>query len=112
MEYIFKMISRARDAAAQRNVSVPALNDLPNLFAKLSFRLKSGRRRQKGRHGSVLTFRVKYLPSIEGGYGREDIPIEMFYEPFFSPDNLPTSDSRFFRVAVKLDLRTDNCLRC
>ncbi len=105
LEYIFRIISRARDAAAKRNVSVPALDDLPKLFASLSFRVKSGRRRQKGRHGSVLTFKVKYSPSVGAGYEREDIPIEMFYEPFFSADNLPTSDSRFFRVAMKLDLR-------
>jgi hypothetical protein len=108
LEYIFRIISRARDAAAKRNVSVPALDDLPKLFASLSFRVKSGRRRQKGRHGSVLTFKVKYSPSIGGGYEREDIPIEMFYEPLFSADNLPTSDSRFFRVAMKLDRTSDS----
>ncbi len=105
LDYIFRIISRARDAAAKRNVSVPALDDLPKLFARLSFRVKSGRRRQKGRHGSVLTFKVKYSPSVGGSYEREDIPIEMFYEPFFTVDNLPTSDSRFFRVAMKLDRR-------
>jgi hypothetical protein len=69
--------------------------------------VKSGRRRQKGRHGSVLTFKVNYSPSPGGNYQRQDVPIESFYEPFFSPDNLPTSDSRFFRVALKLDLRGD-----
>jgi hypothetical protein len=106
LEYIFKIISRARDAAARRNVSVPALDGLPEHFAKLTFRVKSGRRRQKGRHGSVLTFKVKYAPAFGGNHEREDVPIETFYEPFFSPDNLPTSDSRFFRVAMKLDLRS------
>jgi hypothetical protein len=106
LEYIFKIISRARDAAARRNVSVPALDGLPELFARLTFRVRSGRRRQKGRHGSVLTFKVKYAPPFGGNHQREDVPIEMFYEPFFSPDNLPTSDSRFFRVAMKLDLRS------
>jgi hypothetical protein len=105
LEYIFKIISRARDAAAKRNVSVPALDGLPELFSRLTFRVKSGRRRQKGRHGSVLTFKVKYSPPVGGNYERENVPIETFYEPFFSPDNLPTSDSRFFRVAMKLDLR-------
>jgi len=105
LEYIFKIISRARDAAARRNVSVPALDGLPELFSRLTFRVKSGRRRQKGRHGSVLTFKVKYAPPVGGTHQREDVPIDMFYEPFFSPDNLPTSDSRFFRVAMKLDRR-------
>jgi hypothetical protein len=108
LEYIFKIISRARDAAAKRNVSVPALEILPELFARLTFRVKSGRRRQKGRHGSVLTFKVKYSPSIGGNYERESIPIETFYEPFFSADKLPTSDSRFFRVAMKLELRAND----
>ena len=105
LEYIFKIISRARDAAARRDIWVPALQGLPALFSRLTFRVRSGRRRQKGRHGSVLTFRVKYSPSPSGSYEREDVPIESFYEPFFSPDSLPTSDSRFFRVALKLDLR-------
>jgi len=105
LEYIFKIISRARDAAAKRNVSIPALDDLPGLFSRLTFRVKSGRRRQKGRHGSVLTFKVKYSPSIGGSYQRESIPIEAFYEPSFPAADLPTPDSRFFRVAIKLDLR-------
>jgi hypothetical protein len=110
LEYIFKIISRARDAAAKRNISVPVLEGLPDLFSKLTFRVKSGRRRQKGRHGSVLTFKVNYSPSPGGSYERQDVPIESFYEPFFSPDNLPTSDSRFFRVALKLDLREHGLL--
>jgi hypothetical protein len=105
LEYIFKIISRARDAAAKRNVSVSALGNLPELFSRLTFRVKSGRRRQKGRHGSVLTFKVNYSPSAGGGFQRESVPIEAFYEPFFSGSNMPTSDSRFFRVAMKLDLR-------
>jgi hypothetical protein len=109
LEYIFKIISRARDAAAKRNVSVPVLEGLPELFSRLTFRVKSGRR-QKGRHGSVLTFKVRYSPSPGGRYEREDVPIDTFYEPFFSPDDLPTSDSRFFRVALKLDLRGSDFL--
>jgi hypothetical protein len=107
LEYVFRIISRARDAAAKRNVSVPVLEGLSDPFSKLTFRVKSGRRRQKGRHGSVLTFKVKYSPSPGGNYEREDIPIDIFYEPFFSRDNFPTSDSRFFRVALKLDLREE-----
>jgi len=105
LEYIFQIISRTRDAAAKRNVSVSALDNLPDLFSRLTFRVISGRRRQKGRHGSVLTFKVNYAPSVGGGFLRESVPIEAFYEPFFSGVNLPTSDSRFFRVAMKLDLR-------
>jgi len=105
LENIFKIIARARDAAARRNVAVPALDDLPELFSRLAFRVKSGRQRQKGRHGSVLTFKVNCSQPAGGTFPRENIPIEAFYEPIFSAANLPTSDSRFFRVAIKLDLR-------
>jgi hypothetical protein len=51
----------------------------------------------------VLTFKIKYSPP-GGGCQRESIPIEDFYKPFFA-DKLPSPDSRFFRVAMKLDLR-------
>jgi hypothetical protein len=60
--------------------------------------------RQKGRHGSILIFKIYCSSYDSGGFKREGIPIEQFYAPFFSGDDLPTSDSRFFRVAVKLDL--------
>ena len=105
LEYIFKIISRARETAAKRNVSVPVLENLPELFSKLAFRVKSGRQRQKGRHGSVLTFKVNCRQPVGGTFQRENISIEAFYEPIFSAENLPTPDSRFFRVAIKLDLR-------
>lgn len=105
LEDIFKIISRARDTAAKRNVSVLTLDKLPELFSRLAFRVKSGRQRQKGRHGSVLTFKVHYSPTIGGGFQRESIPIEAFYEPLFPADKMPPSDSRFFRVAMKLDMR-------
>jgi hypothetical protein len=105
LENIFKIISRARDAAARRHVAVPALDDLPELFSRLTFRVKSGRQRQKGRHGSVLTFKVNCAHPAGGTFPRKSIPIEAFYEPIFSAVNLPSSDSRFFRVAIKLDLR-------
>ena len=62
------------------------------------------RQRQKGRHGSILTFKINCSSRDSDGFQRESIPIEQFYAPFFSGDDLPTSDSRFFRVAVKLDL--------
>lgn len=105
LDYIFKIIVHARDEAARRNVSVPGLDGLPQLFAKLTFRVRSGRRHRAGRHGSVLTFKVRYSPAPRGNYDKESVPIESFYEPFFPEDRLPTSDSRFFRVAMKLDLR-------
>jgi hypothetical protein len=105
LEYIFKIIAHARDEAARRNVSVPGLDGLPQLFDKLTFRVRSGRRHRRGRHGSVLTFKVRYSPTPRGHYEKESVPIESFYEPFFPEDRLPPSDSRFFRVAMKLDLR-------
>jgi hypothetical protein len=105
LEDVFKIILRARNAAMKQRVAVPGLDNLPELFSRLSFRVKSGRLRQKGRHGSILTFKINYPPHDSGGFQRESIPIEQFYAPFFSGDDLPTSDSRFFRVAVKLDLR-------
>jgi hypothetical protein len=87
LENIFKIISRARerarDAATRQHVAIPLFDTLPDLFSKLTFCVKTGRQRRKGRHGSVLTFK----------------------EPVFSRASLPNPDSRFFRVAVKLDLR-------
>jgi hypothetical protein len=105
LENIFKIISRARAAAVKRNVAVPALDNLPELFSRLTFRVRTGRQRQKGRHGSVLTFKVDCSQPVGGTFPRRSIPIEAFYEPIFSAVNLPPSDSRFFRVAMKLDLR-------
>jgi hypothetical protein len=105
LENVFKIILRARNAAMKQKVTVPGLDNLPELFSRLAFRVKSGRMRQKGRHGSILTFKIKWSSHDSGGFQRESIPIEQFYAPFFSGDDLPTSDSRFFRVAVKLDLR-------
>ena len=66
---------------------------------------RTGRQRQKGRHGSVLTFKVDCSQRGGGTFPRRSVPIEAFYEPIFSAVNLPPSDSRFFRVAMKLDLR-------
>jgi len=105
LENIFKIVSRARDAAVKRNVAVPALDNLPELFFRLTFRVRTGRQRQRGRHGSVLTFKVDCSQPVGGTFPRRNIPIEAFYEPIFSAVNLPPSDSRFFRVAMKLDLR-------
>jgi hypothetical protein len=104
LEDILKIISHARQTAAKQDVSVPGLDNLPDLFSKLTFRIRSGRQRQKGPHGSVLTFKVNYFEN--GRYKREPVPHNTFYEPFFSTENLPSPDSRFFRVAMKLDLRT------
>jgi hypothetical protein len=67
--------------------------------------VKSGRQRQKGPHGSVQTFKLDCTQSAGGTFPRRTVPKEAFYEPVFSGPNLPPPDSRFFRVAVKLDLR-------
>jgi hypothetical protein len=105
LENIFKIISRSREAAAKLKLAVPGLDGLPELFSRLTFRVRTGRQRQKGRHGSVLTFKVHWTSSASGTFQKVNVPIETFYEPLFSGDSLPTSDSRFFRVAMKLDLR-------
>jgi len=105
LENIFKIISRARDAAIKRNVAVPGLDNLPELFSRLTFRVRTGRQRKKGPHGSVLTFKIDCSQPAGGTFPRKSVPIEAFYEPIFSAINLPPSDSRFFRVAMKLDLR-------
>jgi hypothetical protein len=105
LEKIFKIIWRARNEAIKRNLAIPAFDRLPELFSRLTFRVRTGRQRQKGRHGSVSTFKVDGSQSVGGTFPRESIPIEAFYDPIFSANNLPPSDSRFFRVAIKLDLR-------
>jgi hypothetical protein len=106
LENIFKIIARAREPAARLRPAIPGLEDLPDLFSRLTFRVKTGRQRQKGRHGSVLTFKVTWpLQEARGTFRKKNVPIETFYEPVFSGANMPTSDSRFFRVAMKLDLR-------
>ncbi len=105
LENVFKIIARARDVAGRLRSVIPVLHDLPDLFSKLTFRVKTRRQRQRGRHGSVLTFKVVCSQPSGGTFQRKSVPIEAFYEPLFSGDNMPTSDSRFFRVAMKLDLR-------
>jgi hypothetical protein len=81
---------------------------LDYLLSKMAFRVKSGRERSEGRHGSVSTFQVKLLPLDDRrGYMRKAITIEDFYAPHFLNTSLPPSDSRFFRVCIKLDLRGD-----
>ena len=100
LEDIFKIISRARKAALRHKVVVPGLNNLPQLFSHLAFRVRSGRRRREGWHGSVLTFQVVWLPPDAVTFRREDIPFRAFYGPNFSEDDLPPPDSRFFRVAM------------
>jgi hypothetical protein len=105
LENIFKIIARARDVAARLKPAIPVLDVLPDLFSKLTFRVRTGRQRQKGRHGSVLTFKVDCTQPVGGIFPKSHVPFEAFYEPVFSGANLPTPDSRFFRVAVKLDLR-------
>jgi hypothetical protein len=108
LEDVLKIISRARSSAIKRGVAVPGLDNLPQLFSRLTFRVKSGRRRQKGVHGSVVTFKVNWLPPDAVAFQRVDIPFRQFYEPSFSDGDLPTSDSRFFRVAMRLDSSADN----
>jgi hypothetical protein len=102
LEKVFKIIARARDKAATLRPAIPALANLPDLFARLTFRVRTGRHRQKGRQGSVVTFKVTWP------FQKKSIPIEAFYEPVFSATNMPTPDSRFFRVAMKIDLRDSN----
>jgi hypothetical protein len=105
LENIFKIISRAREATVRLNLAIPGLDKLPELFSRLTFRVRTGRQRQKGRHGSVLTFKVHWTPAPGGTFQRKTVPFEAFYEPVFSGATVPTSDSRFFRVAMKLDMR-------
>lgn len=105
LENIFKIISRARDVAAKLGLVIPGLDNVPMLFSRLTFRVKTGRQRQKGRHGSVLTFKLHCTQPTGGTFQRRSVPVETFYEPVFSGANLPPPDSRFFRVAMKLDLR-------
>jgi hypothetical protein len=102
---IFKIISRAREAGAKLNLAIPGLANLPELFSKLTFRVRTGRQRKRGWHGSVLTFKIDWAPSPSGAYQPRPVPYEAFYEPAFSGPAVPTPDSRFFRVAMKLDLR-------
>jgi hypothetical protein len=108
LEDVFKIISRARSAALKRGVMVPGLDDLPGLFSRLTFRVKSGRRRQKGPHGSVVTFKINWLPPDGVAFQRMDVPFHEFYEPSFSDRDRPTSDSRFFRVSMRLDATAHN----
>jgi hypothetical protein len=105
LEYIFQIISRARESAARLHLAIPGLDKLPELFSRLTFRVRTGRERQRGRHGSVMTFKVHWAPSPGGTYEKKMIPFEAFYEPVFTGGTVPPPDSRFFRVAVKLDLR-------
>jgi hypothetical protein len=105
LENIFRIIARARDVAARLKPAIPVLDVLPDLFSKLTFRVRTGRQRQKGRHGSVLTFKVNCTQPVGGTFPKSHVPFESFYEPVFSGTNMPTPDSRFFRVAMKLDLR-------
>lgn len=106
LEDILRIITRAWSVAGSKGVHVPGLSNLSYIFSKMAFRVKSGRERGEGKHGSVSTFRVKLLPQDDKrAYMREAITITDFYSPHFIDDNLPPSDSRFFRVCIKLDLR-------
>jgi hypothetical protein len=105
LEKVFRIIARARDKAVILRHTIPVLEDLPDLFKRLTFRVKTGRHRQKGRHGSVLTFKVMSPQPGGGPFQRKSIPVEAFYEPVFPGTGMPPPDSRFFRVAMKIDLR-------
>jgi hypothetical protein len=106
LEDIIKIIVRAWKASISYGMNVPGLSNIDYLLNRMSFRVRSGRERGEGRHGSVSTFQVKLLPYEDRRhYARKSITIEEFYEPHFVQEDLPPSDSRFFRVCIKLDLR-------
>ena len=105
LEDIVKIISRARRTAAGKGVDIPYLTNVSDLFSKLSFRIKSGRDRGKGQHGLVSTFKIDIDPPNGKLFERVPIPIAEFYAPYFTDNSMPPSDSRFFSVAVKIDLR-------
>jgi hypothetical protein len=108
LEDIIRIVVRAWKACVSRGISVPGLSNLDYLLSRMAFRVKSGRERSEGRHGSVSTFRVKLLSLDDRrGYMRKAIAIEDFYAPHFLNASFPPSDSRFFRVCIKLDLRGD-----
>lgn len=108
LEDVLKILVRAWKASINHGINVPGLSNLEHLVSRMAFRVKSGRERGEGRHGSVSTFQVKLLPYDDRrAYTRKSITIEDFYSPHFMDTNLPPSDSRFFRVCIKLDLRGD-----
>lgn len=105
LEDILRILSRAYAAANARQVKVPGLTNLSDLLSKMAFRVKSGRERGEGQHGSVTTFKVRFLQNNHMRMERDPISICEFYSPHFSENSFPPSDSRFFRVSLKLDLR-------
>jgi hypothetical protein len=108
LEDILRIVVRAWKNSVSKGVSIPGLSNLDYMLSRMAFRVKSGRERGEGRHGSVSTFRVKLLPADDRrGFMRKSISIEDFYSPHFLNTPLPPSDSRFFRVCIKLDLRED-----
>jgi hypothetical protein len=108
LDDIIRIVVRAWKASVSHGITVPGLSNLDYLMSRMAFRVKSGRERGEGRHGSVSTFRVKLLPIDDRrGYTRKSIMIDDFYSPHFVTTALPPSDSRFFRVCIKLDLREE-----
>lgn len=105
LEDIIKILVRARNETITTGREIPGLVDAPEILSKVTFRVKSGRRGQ-GEQASVSTFKVRFLPpNNRRGYEKELISLQEFYEPYFADGVYPAPDSRFFRVAIKLDLR-------
>ena len=104
LEQIFSIIGRAKRNTDEAGIFIPGLSNADELFGKLAFRVRTGRDRSAGRHGSVSTFRVNYNRS--GKFRRAPMTLRDFYDPYFSDSVIPLSDSRFFRVAMKVDLRS------
>lgn len=104
LEQIFSIIGKAKKSAAESAIFIPGLSNVGDLFKKLMFRVRTGRDRGSGKNGTVSTFRITY--DNNGKYKRLPVPLSDFYAPYFSGGATPLSDSRFFRVSMKIDLRS------
>jgi hypothetical protein len=106
LEDVFKIIARARNESIARDLLIPGLIDAPELLSAVCFRVKSGRRANSDQMGSVTSFRVQILPpNNRRHFEMEPTDLADFYEPHFADGLHPPPDSRFFKVAIKLDRR-------
>jgi hypothetical protein len=71
----------------------------------MAFRVRTGRERNEGTHGTVLTFKVEYRDGFGALFKKQNISREFFYDPYFLNGEMPPSDCLFFKVSIKLDLR-------